>query len=110
MSPNELDLVDWRILAEEYKSKNQDLGYLFIMPLKTINGEHTHEGLCGTEWIMNGGHKYKSIHPRETNLRIGSPLHHLAVEQKFYEWVKYNRSPKMRKPKPIGAPVQGSLL
>lgn len=110
MSPNELDLVDWKKLAAEYKEKNPDLGYLFIMPWKVIDGGNTLERMCGTEWVMNSGHKYKSVYPRETNLRLGSPLHHLAVEQRFYEWVKNNRAPKMCKPKQIGAPEQGSLL
>lgn len=111
MSIDELDLVDWKTLAAEYKEKNPDLGYWFIMPWSMIakSTSVTMKQLCG-EWVVYSGHRYKSVMPRETNLRIGSPLHHLAVEQKFYEWVKNNRAPKMKKPKPIGAPEQGSLF
>lgn len=105
MKLSELDLIDWKKLAAEYKEKNPDLGYLFIMPMSVITGSELRDG-----FIMNSGHKYIGVHPRETNLRMNSPLHHLAVEQKFHEWVKNNRAPKMCKPKPIGSPTQGDLF
>lgn len=111
MSPDELDLVDWKNLAAEYKKKNPSLGYLIIMPWRMItNAQSLMLKEFKDAYAAYFGHKYRSVFPRETNLRLGSPLHHLAVEQRFYDWVKNNRAPKMCKPKPIGAPEQGSLL
>lgn len=104
MKQNELDIQDWKEMADIYKSKHKSLPYGLAM---RIDNNQLSIGRYYGMFRLDG-HEYVAVNPRETNLRLGSPRRWLGIELEFYKWV--GKRPAKVKIAPIDAPKQMEML